>query len=473
MRGIVPIAVFLLFAALSATAQDTSEVEKLRATVEELQKTVQELQQRVKQLETERLTGEAAKEPPAETPPEKVSESALVRDHDAVSDQQPAAPRPDNAPLDPELKGFVPIPGTVSMFKFGGSARVDTIYDTGDNGHPNWFVPSTMPVEGEAGYESGERSALHGKGTRMSLEFRRPTGENDSLRIYYENDFFGDSSSSAMTYRLRHFYGQASNILAGQTYSGFQNVDSWPDVIDNLGPSAMVNRRQAQIRYTRPYSHHKNLHQSVYLSAELPSTEIDVNGDLFPDGTRTVSSVPDFVAGYRHVRASGLMQLAVLGRHLAVEEPGGERRSTTGWGVNLSGAIHLFESGRVSYQVVYGEGIGRYLNDTNGQNVDAAPGTGGALEAVPLFAPMIGYGHKWSEKWRSTVSYAVVQRDIPDSLGDSATESTTMATLNLIYQPTKSFRLGVEYLYGDRETAGGAKGDGDRVDFVVKYDLVK
>lgn len=472
------LSIALLLAAISTLpggAQEPTDVEALRAKVEQLQKTVQDLQQRLSELEQEmdkEAPPAATVQPPA-APAQKAQETSLVPDHNTVRDDQPAAPRPDNVPLDPELKGFVPIPGTVSMFKIGGSARVDAIQDFSDNGNPNWFIPSSMPVDGQPGDEGDGRFALHAKGTRMSLELRRPLGTSDRLRIYYENDFFGDSSSSTMSYRLRHFYGQASNILVGQTFSGFQNIDSWPDVVDYQGPNAMINRRQAQLRYTHPVSREENNRQSVYFSAELPSSEIDAKNGAFPSGTETFNRLPDFVAGYRLERKGGHMQLAALARSLSVEQGDGASESVTGWGVNLSGALNLSKNDRLFYQAVYGEGIARYVNDLNGLNLDAAPDSGGSLEAIPVFAPMLGYYHSWSEAWRSTITWALVEVDAPHSLGASALDSTDYATLNLIWQPTKAFRLGVEYLWGEKKTASGEAGDGSRINFVVKYDLVK
>ena len=80
-----------------------------------------------------------------------------IPDYDTFNDYQQPAPRPNNEPIDPSLAGFIPIPGTKSMVRFGGSARVDAIYDFEDNGNPNQFVPSTIPVTGQPGANGGER----------------------------------------------------------------------------------------------------------------------------------------------------------------------------------------------------------------------------------------------------------------------------------------------------------------------------
>jgi hypothetical protein len=50
---------------------------------------------------------------------------------------------------------------------------------------------------------------------------------------------------------------------------------------------------------------------------------------------------------------------------------------------------------------------------------------------------------------------------------------TRDVSANLIYQWSPTFRLGLEYLYGTKEDRNSASHDGQRLNFVVKYDLVK
>jgi hypothetical protein len=410
---------------------------------------------------------------PTPTPTPAPVAGSVVTDDNTVNDQQTAAPRPDNAPIDPEMKGFVLIPGTVSMFKFGGYARVDSNYDFANNGNRNWWVPSSIPVPGESGSEGGPVYTLQAKATRMSLEFRRPLESSDRLRIYYENDFFGDSSSQSMTYRLRHFYGQAWNVLIGHSFSAFMNIDAWPDTIDYEGLNAIVNKRQPQIRYTHPLVKEKDTSQVVFASVEQSASEIDAGATGFAEGMRTKSPLPDFVLGYRFEKKGGHLQLSAIARSLGVENDAGASRSAFGWGFNLSGALKVFGEDKISYQAAYGEGIARYINDLGGQNLDAAPDAGGNLKAIPVFAPGIGYTHHWSPTFRSTAAFGYVWTDPEPSLGGSTLKSTTYATANLVWQITKAFRTGIEYEYGFKSNLDGASRGAHRIDVVVKYDLVK
>ncbi|MFI5181406.1 MAG: DcaP family trimeric outer membrane transporter [Thermoanaerobaculia bacterium] len=476
-RLVLAILVTLLSA--PAAAQETSEVERLRTAVEQLEKTVQELKARLSALEKEKAAApvQQPQQQPAPAPtspaptPTPAPTAGLVPDYNTMGDQQPAAPRPDNVPLDPELKGFLPIPGTLSMVRFGGSARVDAIYDLANNGNPNWFVPSSIPVPGQSGTDGGGRFTLQAKATRMSLEFRRPFGSSDRLRIYYENDFFGDSSSPTMTYRLRHFYGQAWNFLLGQTFSAFANVDSWPDTVDYEGPNAMIMKRQPQVRYTQPLSRTPEDRQVVFLSVEQSGSEVDVSG--FPPDGAGANRLPDFVLGYRRERKIGHVQLSTILRSIGIDSVARGDEKILGWGFNLSGAVNVLAADNVSYQIAYGEGIARYVNDLSGLNMDAGADESGNLKAIPVFAPAIGYNHRWSAFFRSTASWGYVWTDPVASLGPLTVRRTQYAGLNLVWQPTKAFRSGLEYLWGRKETVNGASRDASRIGFVVKYDLVK
>ena len=42
-----------------------------------------------------------------------------------------------------------------------------------------------------------------------------------------------------------------------------------------------------------------------------------------------------------------------------------------------------------------------------------------------------------------------------------------------MWHPTSSFRTGLEYLYGNKETLDGSESDAHRLTFVIRYDLVR
>jgi len=473
------------------SASESEDIQELKAMVNAMKKTVSDQNARIATLEkqlADKGSKSAAKSAPApsgrsvavagmnvpigELPANALpKERSTVRDADNFTDQQQAAPRANNAPLDPKLKGFIPIPGTDTMFKIGGSARVDTIVDFSNNGNPNLFTPSSIPVPGQSGFSGGERSTVQTKGTRLSLELRRPVPFDDTLRIYSEFDFYDDSSSSTMKLRARHFYGQAWNFLIGQTFSAFMDPDAFPDVLDYQGPNGILNRRQPQIRYTLPVYKGASKVQ-LFASVELPEGQIDTGTDEFTAESSVVNHTPDGVLGVRWEGSLGHLQGSGLFRELSFEADHGRSGDVFGWGGSLSGALNLFENDKLTGQVSYGHGIARYVNDLGGQDLDAALDHG-SFKAIPAFATMAGYTHQWSDHWRSTVSGGYVRVNAPESLGPFTVDNTFYGSVNLVGHPTTSFRMGLEYLYGRKETENGAERDAHRLDLVVRYDLVR
>lgn len=427
-----PLVVFLaIFALANSLGAQDSEIAELKAALKAMQEMVQQQNTRIAALEQQlsqpkvaasssNAQATAAAIPSATAPvaatesPRSVSVAAmnipvgqlpasakpkdqsLVRDVDAFVDQQQAAPRADNVPLDPTMTGFVPIPGTESIFKIGGFARIDAITDFGNSGNPNQFVPSSIPVPGEDGAFDGARSALHTKATRLSLELRRPVNADETLRIYSEYDFFDDSASTAMRFRARHFYGQVWNVLIGQTFSGFMDADAWPDVVDYEGPNGILNRRVPQIRYTQPLSKGP-VKTMAFVSVEQSDARLDLDAEDAPPGAAIVNRIPDGVLGFRVESEAGHLQATGLARELSYHSESDQSADTFGWGTSLSGSLNVLDKDKITLQVTYGEGVARYVNDLSGLNLDAVYDNG-RLKPVPVFATMAGYTHRWSDE---------------------------------------------------------------------------
>jgi len=485
------VAALLILCTVPLSAAESDDLHELKTMMQAMKKTMAEQNARIASLEKQ-LAEKGNAKPAAQAPPPSgrsvavaglnvpvgelpanalPSERTPIRDSDNLSDQQQAAPRVNNAPLDPKLKGFIPIPGTDTMFKIGGYARIDGIVDFANNGNPNLFTPSTIPVPGESGFKGGERTTLETKGTRLSLELRRPVPFDSTLRIYTEYDFFDDSTSNTMKLRVRHFYGQAWNLLIGQTFSAFMDPDAFPDVVDYQGPNGILNRRQPQIRYTQPLYKGDTKFQ-VFASVEQPDGNVDTSTEEFAPDSTVVNHIPDGVLGFRWEGIRGHIQGSGLFRELSFESDHGPRKNVFGWGASLSGALNLFENDKFTAQVTYGEGISRYVNDTSGEDLDATLDHG-RFRAIPVFATMAGYTHQWSEHWRSTVSGGYVHVNSPEPLGPLALDNTIYASANIMWHPTSTFRMGLEYLYGRRETLDHTDRDAHRLDFVLRYDLVR
>ena len=87
------------------------------------------------------------------------------------------------------------------------------------------------------------------------------------LKTRFEGDFFGSGGnqifSNSTSFRLRHAFGSVGGLLAGQTWSNFMPIESYPGTVDFNGPAGLTFIRQAQLRYTHKIDDHLTLRGSV------------------------------------------------------------------------------------------------------------------------------------------------------------------------------------------------------------------
>jgi len=197
------LAIALLFVGLPrlVIGQETSELEKLKATVKTMEQTIQEMNRKIAEMEKQKARPEPAVTgvpPPthpgamptlkAEPPKEDLADATTkIPYQETMNEESLGAPRPGNAPLDPTYQGFMQLFGTKTWIRLGGYAKLDTIADSTKVGNPNMFITSKIPVQGEPDFGKDGRFALHAKQTRLNLELRSPTPLG-SLKIYYENE---------------------------------------------------------------------------------------------------------------------------------------------------------------------------------------------------------------------------------------------------------------------------------------------
>ncbi len=469
-----------------ARAQDAAELEKLKTTVKAMEQTIQEMSRKIADLEKQPKTAPPPAQPvppeplipgvPPPThpgadlklkaqPPDDLADGVTqIPYQDTVKEEDVGAPRPGNAPLDPTYQGFMQLFGTKTWIKLGGYAKLDAIADSTKVGNPNMFITGKIPVEGETDFGKGEHFAMHAKQTRINLELRSPTPLG-SLKIFYENDFFGNNTEPSMDYRLRHFYGQVANITVGQTWSTFYDPDVNPDTLDFEGPGVLPVLRQPEVRYTLPI---KKNEMFTAFAVEQPKSDL---GNL-PTGADGHNTMPDFVANWRWEGKPGHVQVGGVLRGLSYDNSTGPTDTALGWGLNLSGGLKTFGADSLMASFLYGEGIGRYIQDLPSGSAGVVDAYGD-LHLLPAWGAMVGYRHQWSEQWRSTVSYSYVKLDSRPEQGDFAYDQTHFAQGNLIWAPTKSFYVGLEYLYGHKEARNGHSGDDHRVQLSLQYKLVR
>lgn len=371
-------------------------------------------------------------------------------------DELTGVARPDNAPPpnDPQLKGFIRIPGTETDIKLGGFAKLNFIHDRDPAGNPDKLVTAGIPIDSRRGTNTN----LDANATRFSFEVRRPSSLGP-LRFYLENDFYGGPGTTG--FRLRQAHAQVGNTYAGYGYSAFADPDSYPETLDDEGPGSESLRRVASVRQL--WTLGKGLTAS--LSIEDPESDIAV-----PAQAAVEQPLPDAVGTLRLERPWGHVQSGLLLRRLAYRDNAGEQ-GATGYGVNVSGQRH-FGTDVLSASVIHGRGISRYLNDLGGKQLDAVVAADG-VDPLRLSAAHIGYTHHWLGGWRSNLVFGRLQLEANPLLGPDAFRASTYAAANLILQASPTFSWGVEVLYGDLKVQDGRSADVLRVQGSIKYDFVR
>lgn len=441
----------------------------------DLKEMVRQLEARIKALEAERAPAKApatpaaapaaAPAPVAAVPPAAPSSVATYVPPATLKDDETAAQRVDNAVIDPALKGFFRIPGTETLMKIGGYAKVDFIYDTKPIGTFDYFVTSAIPTSGPD-TQRGSQFTVQAKQTRLNLDLRRTTDWGPA-RLYVEADWFGDASygfaPGGYKFRLRHAFGQVQNFAAGYSFSGFMDNDALPDTLDFEGPGSAPYLTLASARYTWKVG----ANTSLGLGAEAPSAEVTA-----PVGGGR-STFPDMTLRARYEAGRGHLQLSGVWRRLGWRSGEGPSDTTSGYGINLAGSVKTVGDDYVVAGGVWGKGIARYVSDITGLGLDAEVDPDGNLVALEEYGGYAGYTHYWTPKLRSTAVVNYLGMNNKSWQAATAFSNSQYYSANVIWNPAGSLNVGLEVLYGRYRTNDGLSANDTRIQASVQYDFVR
>ncbi|MES2607302.1 MAG: DcaP family trimeric outer membrane transporter [Pseudomonadota bacterium] len=395
--------------------------------------------------------------------------------------------------VSPYPAGYIAIPGSNSAIKIGGRIKADAAYypgNTVDGGNLS-FDGTRIPVRG-SDPQAGKSGGVAGTAAYSRFELKSLTQTNaGDVKGWIQTDFNGSQSSSASTsygLRLRHALVEWNSLMVGQTTTNFHDSDEGPYTLDNNGFTATA--RRVQVRWTQKLMDGL----SLAVAAERPNTDY-----LAQDGTTKGndgfgrSNLPDLTARLRYEGKQGFVSLRGIVRQLAVNVAAGEAVTTstssgtgaltaspasnrfaskqTGWGIGSS--FKLVTSGLSSLygQVNTGDGINQFLAVESIPSaylqVPTVSTTGAAATRYAArfdthtgSNAILGYEHWWTEKFRTNIagSYTKVKNSQFAPVSTSATQVTSRlkkVLVNAIYSPVKQIDVGIEFMYGTRETIGG------------------
>lgn len=340
-----------------------------------------------------------------------------------------------------------------------GHVMLDMGIQTGQS-DPNWFDvmrPAKLPVyQDQYGADGNFYASV--RQTRLGFKTFTPVGDEE-IKTIFEFELFGTGPDEGQTtFRLRHAYGEYKHFGAGQYWSVFMDPDVFPNSVEYWGPSGMIFYRNIQFRYSPV----RNENNSVAISLERPGGSGDpgvLSGDPSLTGVVAHYPLPDLAAHYRRLQDWGHVQLAGILRNISLEDQGGippdQTNDYLGWGINLSGNYKINKD-TLRLQLVYGQGMGNYLNDGAPDIAAGGAVATGNAEVLPLLGLVAFYDHAWSDHLSSSVGYSMYDVQNSDGQAASAFKRGHYALINLLHRPIPNLTYGVEAQYGKRQN----KGDG-------------
>jgi hypothetical protein len=361
-----------------------------------------------------------------------------------------------------------------TSYSFGGFIKADAIFsqysDTQRTGNvgDDFLVPSTTAV-GDGSNKGDVVFDAHAKTSRIFFKTATMTDAGE-IKTHLEMDFNATNDerlTNQSSNGLRHAFvswanSENSSILAGQTWSTFFNPSALPESADFVGTtSGTIFARQTQIRYTHSMGTGK-----VMFSAENPSVSLydagygaAANNNAFDD-----SGMPDLVGRYDGATGSLNYSAAAMVRQITYVD-GANDDSQIGYGITVSGKYAFSNGDDFKFMLSQGH-LGRYIALNAFR--DGAVEANGDIELITSMGGYVAYRHMWSEKLRSTISYAYSEADNPDTIVADVTKNVGNSNINLMYSPTENLTFGGEYILAEREVESGADGELNRLHFTTK-----
>lgn len=392
----------------------------------------------------------------------KAQIDALQKKVEALSAQQVQA-APANAVTGGATPGSFKLPGSNTSVKIGGYVKADAIYNSRS-------VGGTADQELEAGgiplNGANERKQLtmHARQTRLNIGTSTPSAMGD-VKTFVEGDFFGGNTSgnevvsNSSGLRVRHAFGSIGGLLVGQTWTNFMILPTGAEVLDFGGPVGSIFVRQAQVRYTQPFSG-----GSWSVSLENPESNVIGVGPAGDDRLPDVIGRVDFKTG------SGTYTLSGLARQIRVDTLAVQDDQ---WGaaIGFAGVIPTVGKDAFTFTTNYGNVLGRYAV---GFMSDGVIDASNKIDLSNQWIAMASYNHWWSNSVRSSIAVSGLSTDYSRSfklLNPTRDESAQSLHLNLIWSPVKNANVGVEYIFARRELINNQVGVLNRIQTSAQYNF--
>jgi len=346
--------------------------------------------------------------------------------------------------------------------------------------NPNWFdtmrVTKLPSFDDQFGKDNNTFAGV--RQSRLGVRTSSPT-EVGTLKTVFEFELFGTGVDEGQTtFRLRHAFGELGEFGAGQTWSPFMDPDVFPNSLEYWGPTGMVFFRNVQVRWMRTREN-----KTFTLAAERPGASGD--GGVYADRVELQNikarfPIPDFSGAFKFAQDWGYFRVAGIVGQISWDDILVDRFDLSGsgtrYGLNLSSNVKVTPKDLLRLQLVFGEGIQNYMNDSPvdigavKQLADPVKPLRG--DTLPIVGVVAFLDHAWSAQYSTTIGYSMQDIQNSDAQTPDAFRTGHYALGNFLYTPVPNAMVGGELQWGRRENfSDGFSSDGFKLQFSFKYNF--
>ena len=439
------------------------EIQQQRLQLEQQNRRLEELEHMLREAKASAAAPGDAAEAQSKTTLAEEEQNDLKRSARSSVLREPGNPYEKLS--DDNFPKSVPLFGSDWRFSFGGYVKLDVITDFDGTGDHYQFTTATIPVEGASNSpQPGGYTQVHARESRFNLELRNTSENAPFTKVFFEMDFFDESSYSA---RLRHAYFQYGNLIAGQTWTTLTEMRSLPFLIDFAYGDALYGGRAAQVRWQ------KRVNDRFSWAVALEDYD---NGAIENPGTLagTARSWTPLLAArgtYDIGRA-----LFTLGGSLAQLRWDGDNGVSDAqalqWAVVFATRFYL-DSHRRHYfglNSSFGEGsAANIISLAEGSVPGAVLGSDGSLDTLYAWNVAPALHFQLTQRLSSNLAYAWSHVESSSLRMPDEMEGGGAGHVNLVYDLTERLRFGAEYMIGTRQNVNGAEGHAQRMQFMAMY----
>ena len=354
------------------------------------------------------------------------------------------------------------MPGSDTSISFSGYVKTDVAYDFGaDQG--DTFNAAGIALKGSRDGAKDGNIGFTARQSRIRFDSSTPTGWG-GFKTRVETDFYGGGNAL----RLRHAYGQLGPVLAGQTWTLFQDEDTFADTVDFDGPVGVASTRKAQVRYGQSLGGGLTGQFGI---EESSATILNAQSTAEKDAITVRKRMPNFLAALRYRGDWGAANLSG-----AMQKVESDQASKLGRAVHLGAHVNVGKGTKLMATLNHSKGAQGYVL---GEGAAAVQNAAGSLDLQESYGGFAGISHRVNDSVRVGSYFGWLEHDTSDMATPAVAEgeNKSLKTLhaNLWWSPVPRVNIGLEVMHGWREAnaqvdpSQSTKGQETRVQTAFQY----